>query len=126
MAKTNLSQNDVIEQRPFESRTVRFNYIKSNFFRVVHVDGAYGGLAGRGYITAAIYNERRAIPSVTESTLSPEGQFSEENILESKTDIVREVEVELIFDLVAAKQFAEWLRQKAEMMEQLLMEQKDQ
>jgi hypothetical protein len=105
-----------------EKRSLRFNYIKSRFFRVVHVDGAYGGLAGRGYITAALYNERLAIPQITEAQIGSDGSVSSEQVIESKQHVVREVEVELILDLPSARVFARWLNEKADALEQLLIQ----
>jgi hypothetical protein len=42
---------------------IEFDFIKSNFFRVIHVDGAFGGLSPNGFVHMALYSERRAIPT---------------------------------------------------------------
>ena len=50
-----------------QAQEIHFFYDKSRHFRVVHVDGAHGGLAPSGSademnITVSFYNERRPIP----------------------------------------------------------------
>ncbi len=89
---------------------LRFHYIKSNEFRVVHVDGAHGGLTPQGGIWVGIYSERLPIPeSVVHSlqgvNLGPE--LREER--KGKDGVVREVEVGLAMDLTVAERLYEWL-----------------
>lgn len=93
---------------------IKFNYIKSSFFRVVHADGAWGGLTPQGKIHMAVYNERVPIPQQTVHSLTAEGQLDKE-IRENritKEGIVREIEVDLVMDLTVAKGLAQWLNDK--------------
>ena len=91
-------------------KTIEFHYIKSNAFRVVHVDGGYGGIAARGYITLALFNERRPIPRVTRIGLDESGKtVLPEQIIETRRDVVREVEVNLIMDERTAAEIRDWL-----------------
>jgi hypothetical protein len=93
---------------------IRFHYIKSNGFRVVHVDGAHGGITPRGTIFAAIFSERAAIPEMTVHPISAEGTLGEESREERKAreGIVREVEIGLMMDLHAAEGLHQWLGEK--------------
>lgn len=97
-------------------KSLRFHFVKSQFFRAIHVDGAFGGLTPRGYIHAAIYNERRAIPQITEAIIETNATISKEVTIETKADIVREIEADLIFDVPAAEEFAKWLLIRVEEM----------
>jgi hypothetical protein len=92
--------------------TLRLHYIKSPYFRVIHVDGVWGGLTGRGLIHAALYSERRAIPQVTEMYTQGDGELSQEKVVRSKKHIAREVEADLLLDAKTAKELGEWLLTK--------------
>ena len=79
-------------KRPTE---IAFDYIKSNFFRVIHADGAFGGLAPNGNIHMALFSERQAIP--TKVVYSVEGTGIGPEISDKREEreaLVREVEVD--------------------------------
>lgn len=99
--------------------SIKFNYIKSSQFRVVHADGAYGGITPRGYIHASLYSERRPLPQTTEVPILPGDQLGEEKPLVQKEDMVRELEVGVIMDLAAAKAFHDWLGKKIKAVEEI-------
>lgn len=98
-------------------RSVRYNYIKSGHFRVIHVDGAYGGLTGHGFIHAAVYSERPTIPQVTEAEFVEGGTLTEHPV-EKKDGMVREVEADLVMSLETAKALREWLDDKIGQLEE--------
>lgn len=99
---------------------LRFHYIKSGSFRAIHVDGAAGGVTARGYIHAAVYNERQPITRVSVSTVNKDGAVGPERPLRRKRHVVRELEVDLIFDLKTAEEFGTWLLRKAEELRKVL------
>ena len=43
-------------------RSVEAEYIKSPLCRVIHVDGAYGGATGTGFLYMALYSEHTKLP----------------------------------------------------------------
>lgn len=94
---------------------IRFDYIKSPYFRVLHVDGAYGGSAPRGKnIHMSVYNERQAIPlqevyPITKTVGSAATLGSKPTEVTRRQAIVREVETDLVFDLNTAKSIIKWL-----------------
>lgn len=96
-----------IEQRG--PTQVEFHYIKSGLFRVVHVDGAWGGATPRGHITMSVFSERGPIPQRLVHQINDDGTLGEQVSLVSKTGIIREVEVELVIDLEAARSISDWL-----------------
>jgi hypothetical protein len=101
-----------------------FHLIKGNFFRVIHVDGAFGGITPRLDIRMAIFNERHPIPKVMVHHVTPEGGLGEE-ITErrvTKEGVVREVEADLIMDYGTAKAIHEWLGKKIEAIEERIKE----
>lgn len=89
---------------------VVLHYIKGGGFRVVHVDGALGGVAPSGMLVAALYNERPAIPVRVVHKLDAAGRLEGEPIeVTARDGFVRELEVELVMTLEVAKSLREWL-----------------
>jgi hypothetical protein len=108
-------------ENPDHSKKVKFNYIKSNFFRVIHADGAWGGLSANGQIHMTLYNERLPIPQQITHLVSSEGKLGEElkEARISKEGFIREIEVDVVMDLDVAKAIAKWLESKINFVENL-------
>ena len=94
---------------------LKFHYEKSKQFRVIHVDGAHGGVSasGRG-IVMSLFSERKPIPK-EETYVSDDGaktfheDITQRNQLEG---LFREVEVSAILDIEVAKVLVKWLERK--------------
>jgi len=90
---------------------LEFHFHKSNFFRVVHVDGAFGGVSpGTGTINMAVYSERAPIPkSITHAVV--DGIVGAENLSKRSalTGIFREVETDLVMSMEVAVVIRDWL-----------------
>jgi hypothetical protein len=106
--------------------TVSFFYIKGTQFRVVHSDGAIGGITPRGFIHCAFYNERPAIPQVQTHNVSPEGQLSDPVSTEGKVGIVREIDFDVIMTKQAAVDLRDWLTQQINALDQIAQAQANQ
>jgi hypothetical protein len=104
--KDTTEQGESISNEP---REISFNYVKSNLFRVIHADGAWGGLSPRGDIHIAFYNERAAIPDFSRIVISQSARVVESETFEATSELVREVEVDVIVDLTTAKGLRTWL-----------------
>lgn len=98
---------------------ITIHYIKANSFRVVHADGAHGGITPRGKIQVAFFNDRSPIPQKTMRAIEGD-KLGEEKPIEFKQGIVREVEVEIVMDLGTAKSVHAWLGHKVEHAAKLL------
>jgi hypothetical protein len=103
------------EKLPIE---IKFDYIKSNQFRVIHVDGAHGGVSPKGLIQMAFFSERAPIPKRETYSLE-QGKLGPRTKVEQRDAIVREVEVETLIDLQVAKVIVQWLGEKIEQAEKL-------
>lgn len=101
-------QNSVDSSDEQQPRKIKFDYIKSNFFRVIRVDGIWGGITPNADIQIAFWNERPAIPKQVVYEIMPDGDVIEN--IEGREAIVREVEVSMILDIDTAEMLIDWLR----------------
>ena len=101
-----------------------FDYIKSNFFRVIHADGVVGSVTPRLGIHMDFWSERLAIPKRVVHNVEPDGTLGEEirDEREARDALVREVEVGVVVDLGTAKSIAKWLAEKIARAERLTQE----
>jgi len=98
---------------------VRFHYIKSNFFRVVHVDGIIGSWTGPGCLHMATYSERPAIPQVTEHEVR-DSSLGPSQTIEGRAGFVRELDVDLMLTRDRAVELRNWLNDRLEEFEGLV------
>lgn len=98
---------------------IKFDYMKSNFFRVVHADGVVGGVTPHLDIHMDVWSERQAIPKEVIHELKPDGILGEEIRGERvvRDAIVREVEVGVVVDVGLAKSMIKWLQDKIDQIE---------
>lgn len=94
-----------------EAGRIRFDFIKSNFFRVIHVEGIFGGNSPRGLINMAVFNERWPIPKQITHEYT-EGRSGKEIERVARDAIVREVEAQLVMNVQTAKSICKWLQDK--------------
>ena len=105
--------------------TMKFDYIKSNFHRVVHSDGVWGGVTPRQKIIMSFWSERPPIPQrVVHSVLTEEGKLGDEIKAEreGRDAVIREVEVSVLMDLGTAKSFLTWLQERVSVAEKIAKE----
>lgn len=122
MEKTAETLENGVSSESVESVEVAIKYVKSNFFRVVHSDGAWGGISPQGNIHIAFYNERSAIPDISKLHISK--QTSEQvkpEEFEAESKVVREVEVDVVMDLGTSIQLRDWLDDKIKKLQQLIV-----
>lgn len=80
-----------------ENPKVNFYYQKSNLFRVIHADGAWGGLTPDLQVFFSLFNSGPAMPQMMGYELRPEGTLEDIPAMAvSKDGIVREVEVGIV------------------------------
>jgi hypothetical protein len=60
-----------------EDNKISFDYLKSQFFRVLHADGAIGGITPSGCIHCSFYSERQAIPQRQTFMLNEDGSLGQ-------------------------------------------------
>ena len=118
-------EKDVNNEAALDSRTnhfpmeVEFHFVKSEFFRVIHVDGAHGGPTPQGLIHMALYSERTPIPRQIVNHVSADGTVGREVSRDSRNGVYREVEASAIMSLDVARALHHWLETHIERMDAL-------
>ena len=90
-----------------------FKFTESQHHRVIHVDGAWGGITGQGLIHMDLFSEYRSPPDSVKVQLEV-GKPPEELARVGGTAITREREVTAILNLQTATAIRDWLNQKIE------------
>jgi hypothetical protein len=89
---------------------VKFDFIKSNYFRTIHADGVWGGVNGHLDIAMAFYSKRPAIP---QQITCPVVNGKLGNELEDKRvgrdAVIRDVEIAVTMNVEVARSFCQWL-----------------
>jgi hypothetical protein len=85
-------------------------YIKSQYFRVIHADGAIGGPTPSGHIHLALFSERSAIPRrlVAPVEAGKMGDFIQEETV-VRDGMIREMDVDVMMSLSAAEEISKLL-----------------
>jgi hypothetical protein len=84
--------------------SVKIHHKKSGFFRVVHADGAWGGVNGTAVIHMTFYSEHPAIPTSVIYPLDKNGLMVNTPTIEGDEGLHREMEVAIALTLPAAMQ----------------------
>ncbi len=99
---------------------IKFDFIKSNYFRTIHADGVWGGVNGHLDIAMAFYSERPAIPQ--QITVPVEnGKLGNE--LEDKRvgrdAMIRDVEIAVTMNVEVARSFRQWLDERIKAIDEI-------
>lgn len=105
------------DEVPQQSHVI-FDYIKGADFRTLRADGALGGITPRGMVHFVVYSERGPIPQRVRHQIMDTGHLSSEfDVMEGRTSIIREMQVDIFMDFSAAKSFSQWLMKTVEDLE---------
>ena len=88
---------------------IKFHYIKNSNFRVIHTDGVIGSITPANLIHMSLFSERPCIPQEVIYEVLPDGVLGEPVEQVSKDGFVREIDIDAVFSLEAAKSFHDWL-----------------
>lgn len=105
---------------PGTEDNLQARFVSSNQSRLIHVDGAWGGITSHGKIYIAFYSEHPPIPEAIDYRVDRErGAVWEEHTHSPFPGIAREVEVEAIMDIGTARAVRDWLTERIERAEEL-------
>jgi hypothetical protein len=92
---------------------IKFDFIKTSYFRSIHADGVWGGVNGHLDIAMAFFSERPAIPQQITVPIE-NGKLGNE--LEEKRigrdTVVRDVEISVTMNVEVARAFRQWLDER--------------
>jgi hypothetical protein len=102
-----------------EKEKIFIDYLKSNFFRVLHVDDIGIRLTPDLDIQVILWNERASIPKRLAYEIEEDGSLGEliEEECEDRKSIIREVEAVFTIDLETADSIASHLRELVDAVE---------
>lgn len=102
------------------AKRVTIEYIKSQSFRVIHADGAIGGVTPSGNVHLALYSERAAIPRTLVHEANDDGSLGnpipEETIV--RPGLIREMDVDVILTRPAVEGLLKWLTDRMKDLEE--------
>jgi hypothetical protein len=101
-----------------QGEEVAFDYIKSNFFRVIHVDGVIGGITPSGWIHMAIWNQRTPLPDRVTHQIEGQGIGPEVSRVQRES-LLRELEAGLTFSPEMAAVMIGWLTKQLEELKEI-------
>lgn len=99
-----------------QSASIGIAFVRSNFSRVIHVDGAWGTYTPQWDIHLALYSERWSLPEQTTIVIAPDGSMSEEPVRGS--GVTREIEADVILTESAAVRLRDFLDERLKQLRQ--------
>ena len=91
---------------------VTFDLVRSPFFRVVHSNGAWGGLTPRRQLSVTFYSERNSVPRQITHEITTDGKLGPVVSRDTTDNVRRELEVEVMMDMEEAVSLHAWLGTK--------------
>lgn len=109
-----MSEEKLIQEMsndPVQDDTVTFHMHKGQYYRVIYMSGAIGGLTPELNVQMTIYNERLPLPRVVVNQVKEDGTLGDEisELREGKKGVVREMEGTLVMSLETATRVHAWL-----------------
>lgn len=102
-----------------EEKIIRFQFTNSAYCRVIHVDGAWGGIGPGRMINMALFSERQPTPNWVDLDFGSSNEFSEESGREVFRGMTREIEANLVFSVATAIKLRDWLNARIGDMEKI-------
>ena len=98
------------DEKPTE---IQFYFVKGNQHRVIHVDGAWGGITSSGGVHMSVYSERVDVPSKVVHEVEGNKLGKEKtDRREGGEQIIRELDATLVMNLKTATVIRDWLSEK--------------
>ncbi len=91
---------------------VKYNFIKSQQYRDIQIDGIWGGVHPGGYIQMAVFKDKSHLPEMVEYEVGEDGRIGKESSRELPDGITRVLEVDIAMNLNVAIVMRDWLNQR--------------
>lgn len=99
---------------------LKFTFQKSSSYRVLKVDGVWGGLTPKSEVQMAIYSERLPIPDTQVIEIDDEGRVRTLKQTGTTKGLIREVEATLCLPPQVARSVGQWLIDRANEFDRLV------
>lgn len=110
------------EQDDATPTEITFRFIKSPLYRVIHVDGAWGGLTGRGNIHLAVYSEQSDPPPSLSYRVDEKTGALIDLPKQEPDPLVRQIESHMIMNRNTAVSIRDWLTNRIELLDKAIAE----
>jgi len=104
-----------------DDKKIKFYYQKANLFRVIHADGAWGGLTPDLQVFFSLFNTRPPIPQVLGFDIQGDGMPLQErqDMTVAKDGLMREVEVGVVMSPENVQALIDFLKGRLEAAQQI-------
>ena len=92
---------------------ITFHYEKDEDYRLIPVNGVWGGMTPRGDILTHFFHESYTLPKAVTHVVTSDGQLGEEVQRIPKNEIQRKVLVGMVLTAEQAESIGKWLLAKA-------------
>jgi hypothetical protein len=94
-------------------RKITFRFEKDEDYRLIPVNGVWGGATPRGDILVDLFHESSTLPEVVTHAMAPGGQLGEEVQRTPTGEIQRKVLVGMVLTAEQAESIGRWLLETA-------------
>ncbi len=101
------------QARPVAGDKLTGSFLRSQFCRVIQVDGVFGGLTPQGTLAVALYSQYATLPSQITYEATQQGTPKEVSRVGEPT-LTWEVEVEAMLSIETARSLRDWLNRQLE------------
>lgn len=92
---------------------ITFRFSKDDHYRLLPINGVWGGPTPRGDIMVDFFHESQALPEVVTHAVTPDGQFGNELKRTPRSEFHRTVLVGMMLTAEQAESIGRWLQEKA-------------
>ena len=96
-----------------ENNTVRFRFERDQNYRIIPVNGVWGGLTARGDVKADFFHESHPVPEEVINALTPEGRIGDELTQVQDLELHRTLLVGMMLTVEQADSIGRWLQAQA-------------
>ncbi len=96
-----------------ETATIQFNFERDADYRLIPVNGVWGGTTARGDIKVDFFYESAAVPEEVTGVVGPDGVVSEERVADGPLEMQRTIFVGMMLTAEQADSIGRWLQEKA-------------
>lgn len=94
-------------------QVIRFDFKRDDSYRLIPVNGVWGGVTPRGDVWADFFYECYAVPEEVTHAVLPEGRLGEELSRQGSHDLQRTLLVGMMLTAEQAESIGRWLQAKA-------------